>query len=299
MTAQIWRRTVLTACVAAGLMGAVASAAQATSIKEFPVTIHTGSNPFAVTDGPDGNVWFVDDGTTKAIGKITPSGTITEYTSGLTHGTPNDITLGPDGNLWFTETGAAHERDREDHAERHDHRVPDGARRRRATGSSSGRITTSGSWTRRSTQIGRVIPSTGTITEFGTGSGMMLGAQLNALDVGPDGNLWFTDQGGAPPRIGKLTISAPDASPTKITEFPDPTLKLPTDITGGSDGNVWFTDNNANVVGRITPSGTYTFYGMGNGLQTNGIPDGITLGPDGNIWFTDALGVQSAAWSAR
>jgi streptogramin lyase len=277
----------MTALGAIAVGAAVPALAQATSISEFKLP--SGADPLAITEGPDGNVWFADGGTTKAIGRITPAGAITEFTSGLTHGTPNDITLGPDGNLWFTEVGAAT--------------------------NAIGRITPTGTITEfpltpgaagdgilvgpdhniwfmdiANNQVGRVIPSSGTITEFGMGSGMLPGAHLNAMDVGPDGNLWFTDQGGTPPRIGRLTISAPDASPTKILEFSNATLKLPTDITGGSDGNVWFTDNNASVVGRITPSGTYTFYGMGNGLQTNGIPDAITLGPDNQIWFTDAFG---------
>jgi virginiamycin B lyase len=57
------------------------------------------STPGPITSGPDGNVWFTEFG---AVGRITPSGIITEFP------TPNPsipfvITTGPDGNLWFTE----------------------------------------------------------------------------------------------------------------------------------------------------------------------------------------------------
>ena len=277
MTAQIWRRTVLAACLAAAWTAGLASAAQAISIREF--ALPSGSDPFAIAAGPDGNLWAADSGT-KAIWKITPAGGLTKYTQGLNLGKPADITAGPDGNVWFSEIGG--------------------------TTNAIGRITPNGTITEYPMQgssdtimvgpdkniwfldggvekIGRVIPSTGQLDEFGTLNGLMPGAHLNALASGPDGNLWFTDQGGAPPRIGKITPTG------TITEFPDMTLKLPTDITAGADGNVWFTDNNAEVVGRIAPgTGTYTFYGLGNGLQMNGIPDGITVGPDGNIWFTDA-----------
>jgi hypothetical protein len=54
-----------------------------------------------ITAGPDGNLWFVENNGNK-IGKITTSGTITEYA--LPSGRwPEGITAGPDGNLWFTE----------------------------------------------------------------------------------------------------------------------------------------------------------------------------------------------------
>jgi streptogramin lyase len=56
--------------------------------------------PFEITAGPDGNLWFTENG---KIGKITTGGTITEYGGSLSH--PHGITAGPDGNLWFTEFG--------------------------------------------------------------------------------------------------------------------------------------------------------------------------------------------------
>ena len=50
-------------------------------------------------------------------------------------------------------------------------------------------------------------------------------------------------------------------------------------IATGSDGNVWFTAGNR--TGRITPSGTITFFDL------PGITDAssIVAGPDGNLWF--------------
>ncbi len=52
---------------------------------------------------PDGNLWLAEFGG-QNIGKITASGTITEYSS--TGGYPYFICAGPDGNLWFTENSA-------------------------------------------------------------------------------------------------------------------------------------------------------------------------------------------------
>jgi hypothetical protein len=57
----------------------------------------------AITSGPDGNLWFTDYDA-GAVGRITPSGVITEFSAGLTANIgPWGITSGPDGNLWFTD----------------------------------------------------------------------------------------------------------------------------------------------------------------------------------------------------
>ena len=60
-----------------------------------------------ITTGPDGALWFTNY-TQNKIGRITTTGTITEFTipstmpDGVTSG-PTGITAGPDGALWFTE----------------------------------------------------------------------------------------------------------------------------------------------------------------------------------------------------
>jgi streptogramin lyase len=53
------------------------------------------------TATPDGNLWFTDM-TSSKVGKITTSGTITEYALPASSG-PHEIAAGPDGNLWFTD----------------------------------------------------------------------------------------------------------------------------------------------------------------------------------------------------
>jgi streptogramin lyase len=58
-----------------------------------------------ITNGPDGNVWFTEEFGNR-IGRITPSGAISEFSVGITaNANVADITTGPDGNLWFTENG--------------------------------------------------------------------------------------------------------------------------------------------------------------------------------------------------
>ncbi len=56
-----------------------------------------------ITEGTDGRLWFTETFNNR-IGAISTSGTITEYSNGITSGAGlTDITFGPDGNLWFTE----------------------------------------------------------------------------------------------------------------------------------------------------------------------------------------------------
>src|SRR2546428_13340694 len=59
-------------------------------------------------------------------------------------------------------------------------------------------------------------------------------AQPIEIVLGPDGNLWFTEQNTS--AVGRVT---PDGV---ITEFPTPTSGFPDDISAGPDGNVWFTE---------------------------------------------------------
>jgi len=64
----------------------------------------------------------------------------------------------------------------------------------------------------------------------------------------------------------------------------------PVGITAGPDGNLWFAATDVNMIGRITPAGSFTEFplpttcGSSNGCG----PYAITAGPDGNLWFTEA-----------
>jgi streptogramin lyase len=75
-------------------------------VTEFLVT-NPGAFPYFITTGADGNVWFTDIGTTTvAIGRITPTGAITEFP--LSSGSnPYGIVAGPDGNVWYADNGGS------------------------------------------------------------------------------------------------------------------------------------------------------------------------------------------------
>jgi streptogramin lyase len=232
------------------------------------------SQPNGITEGPDKNLWFTDLESGK-IGKITTSGTITEYSlpSLPEESRPVGIAVGPDKNLWFTDYGSG----------------------------KIGKITTSGAITEYSieypipsavqpsgivagpekedlwfadygtSRIGKITTS-GTITEYS----LPEHSKPYGIAAGPDGNVWFADYGTS--KIGKITTSG------IITEYSLPSGSVPDGITAGPDGNLWFTDRETSKIGKITTSGTITEYSL---LKGESKPYGITTGPDGNLWFTD------------
>ena len=59
--------------------------------------------PHGIVAGPDGNLWFTE--LADRIGRITPSGTVTEFSAGISSARQPDRVSpsGPDGNLSFTE----------------------------------------------------------------------------------------------------------------------------------------------------------------------------------------------------
>lgn len=128
-------------------------------------------------------------------------------------------------------------------------------------------------------RIGRVGPD-GTVTGFTIPTEA---ANASGITIGPDGNIWFTEQGAA--RIGRMTPGG------RFTEFPLGSPGYPRGIVAGPDGNLWFTvptPDGSDWIGRITPTGTVTRFPLGG---HHAGPGDITVGPDGNLWFSRGGGV--------
>ena len=102
------------------------------------------------------------------------------------------------------------------------------------------------------------------------------------MTVGPDGNLWFTEE--APSRVARLNVTGPGGP--QATEFSAgiTTGGQPEGITAGPDGNLWFTEFSGSRIGRISPSGVVKEFGAG--LTPGSMPLGIATGPDNFLWFT-------------
>jgi streptogramin lyase len=289
-----WRRG-RWSCVAVGVallatavslaVTASVSTAAVGEITEFSDGLDQEGSPQSMTSGPDGQLWFTSsvNAAPNTVGRITTTGSITEFPAPSDYVPVESIARGPDGNLWVTDPTKA-----------------------------INRVTLTGEWTEFSDgprvelrpfsiargpdgnlwftvqggeprAIGRITP-TGQITEYLVG--LNAGSFPYGITAGPDGNVWFTDA-GTTPAIGRITPSG------QITEFaaglgPGSVIER---IAQGPDGNLWFTNRGTQAIGRITPTGEITEFT--EGLGPNSRPKGITPGPDGNLWFTDRGSVSS------
>ena len=77
------------------------------TVTHFPIL--SGNAPAYITAGPDGALWFTErsfgsSGNDLTIGRVTTSGTVTEFPDTVPGSAPLAITTGPDGALWFTES---------------------------------------------------------------------------------------------------------------------------------------------------------------------------------------------------
>lgn len=96
----------VTTTIAVGLVLSVGSAALAAPIgmlKQFKVPT-ANSQPRAITNGADGNLWFTEGteftNSPAKVGRTTPAGTITEFTVDCAFCILTDIAQGPDGVLY-------------------------------------------------------------------------------------------------------------------------------------------------------------------------------------------------------
>ena len=101
-----------------GGSGAIGRITTTGSLSEYvlPTPVGDYSGAGDITVGVDGNLWFTwvtwgaaetPGAASSSVGRITPSGTITEFPVSSANGwPPGGIASGPDGALWFTESYA-------------------------------------------------------------------------------------------------------------------------------------------------------------------------------------------------
>lgn len=243
------------------------------TVTEFPVPTDDSYVSDIIT-GPDGNLWFTEQGDFRnegamqagKIGRILPRApyTITEFNTADPQNRPRpfQIVTGPDRNLYFTESCTLG--------------FPGIASCPSTAGSagSVGRITPFGSNARIQasvTQVAHPTPCSPVVCN-----------SLADITVGPDRNLWLTDN----TNIDRLTVPG-----YNLAEFPVPDGAHPPFITTGIDGNLWFTGGGGttgNQFGRISPRDPRNIK-LYPASPTNPAPNtqGIMTGPDGNLWFAE------------
>ncbi|MEI7779084.1 MAG: fibronectin type III domain-containing protein [Actinomycetes bacterium] len=248
-------------------------------VSEF-LTPTANSGPTMVAAGPDGSMWVTEgDDAVSRIARVSPSGTIAEFSAGITPGSgPSAIVAGPDGAMWFTEnsdrigrittTGVVTEYSAGMTTGSHPAGIAvgaDGAMWFTENGTSS---------------IGR-ITKTGVITEYS--AGISPSSALVGIAAGSDGALWFIEL--LANKIGRI-----DATTHVVTEYPVLSSNTsPWGITAGPDGALWFTEVAGNRIGRIDPT-TKVVTEYATGITPSSYLLGIAPGPDGALWFSEAQG---------
>ncbi len=263
-------------------------------ITSYTTGLNAGSKPTAIALGADGNLWFTDQGSTPAIGKINPSsGAITEYSTG-SGSMPTSIVSGPGDYsigsvMWFTDPAKHALGEINSGGTITEHTSDIGLSASNTPyGIALGRDGNIWFTDTATNKLGRLLINAMAVTE--TSAGLPGAATPTALTSSGDGDLWFTDPGTD--AVGKFnpTSYTSNATETTIPAAPG-TSSVPLAITEGADGNVWFTysDGASNIVGKITPSGTFTADSL---LTVSAVPAGIVGGPDGAAWVTESAGQQ-------
>jgi streptogramin lyase len=212
-------------------IGRITTTGQVTT---FPVPLPWYESAHGIIVGPDGALWFT---TSRDIWRITTAGQPTAFLNPDQNATMEGITAGPDGALWFTEYDSA------------------------TTNDMVGRLTTSGSFTQRTT----------------------LGPYFFDIVAGSDGALWSSGlschcypQQAIFARVttgGNVSVSAPVPGVFYYNSF----------LTAGPDGNIWFAQRITNIVGEIL-------------LQKSPITSATLNGPTGNNgWYRGGVTVTLSA----
>ena len=161
--------------------------AQASLVTEFSTGLTALNAPADIAPGPDGNLWFTEQGLLPGVGKITPAGTITEYPAALLT-VPGDIVGGEDGGVWFTQDGLSESIARidPDTGAIVEHAVPSGANVTGLDADDEGNL-----WFGEADKgmLGRIAPD-GQVTEFD--ADLSGDETIKDVAVGPDGWIWFT-----------------------------------------------------------------------------------------------------------
>lgn len=169
-----------------------------------------------------------------AIARVSPAGQVAEFPIGGGL-VPTSITAGPDAHLWF--------------------------------------VGSIGAFVAQRQELSRVSTD-GVIEDVLSVQNPQGVSAPSSIITGPDGNLWYADNGYS--EIARVTLA-----PLARTVFP---FVGPSELAAGPDGNIWITAYGRRIIARLTPAGAFTEFELPTPRSN---PFGIVAGPDGNLWFTE------------
>lgn len=173
--------------------------------------------------------------------------------------------LGPDDRVWFSESGTSKLGAVTTAGVLTEYPMVPDSRPNAIVVGPDGNI-----WTGGAGQILRVTTS-GKFTSY-----PIAGAHIGGMIVGPDNDLWFTDDGND--RVGFITTQG------IVTSYAAPAGTSPTQIATGGDGNLWVTDSNGSIL-RVSTAGGFTQYTTG--ITAGAHPQAIVSASDGYLYFTE------------
>ena len=257
--------------------------------------------PWWITPGREGNMYWTTS-QANSVGAVTTAGSSTHtFFGGGNPAKPFAAVTGPDGNIWMTEPrdgtalglgtsdGVSHAVPGSPPTIDNSFRLTGNADPFGIAAGSGGAAAGPSLWATEWTgnRIARLIPVCA-----GPACGAVVreyaprpaGSKPYAITLGPDGNMWFTNEGSGtigrfPPPAGTSTDEI------VVTEFPLPADAIsPQAIAAGPDGNMWIGaagGSNPSIV-RMNMAGAVT----GQYPVPIGRPNNIVPGSDGNLWFS-------------
>ena len=114
---------------------------------------------------------------------------------------------------------------------------------------------------------------------------MVPGADLGStheITLGPDGNLWFTQQTQG--ELGRLTPSG------QITLYSTGVGSGPHGIGFDKEGRLWITRQFSNTISEVDIKGTVHIVANHVIPYADAMPHGLTVASDGKVWFTGREG---------
>jgi virginiamycin B lyase len=267
------------------------------ALAEFPFV--GDEPPASIALGPEGGIWLALDEVPGRLDRMTTQGTVNgefvlptgpEEDVASFINSPTNVALGGNGDMWFANRGLDAER-----RPLIGYTTPTGVTEEfpipsffGANAIARGQGTTM--WYTAEESLVRVT-SRGDITQFRVeqeaDDTRDESSMPEALTLGPEGDMWFTDLSESETGQNFVGRTTPSGHSEKW-ELPA-AFHTPSAIAVGAEGDIWFTEW-PDGIARISPPGIITEYLV---PSVSGDEYGLALGPDGNMWFSeqeDALG---------
>lgn len=231
----------------------------------------------SITAAGDGYLYFTEPNANR-LGRINENGEISEEVLPNPGSGPRAIVTAADGTLWFSEEGG----DRIAHffpavGLLRERQLAPGARPTGIAARGDGTI-----WLAEPGRGGFAVATWATGSEFEI---PFPDAEPNDVVTGPEGNVWFTEEGG--PWLGRVTSAAQTSG--RFERLGVPALRSTQRLAFGPSGDFWFTTGSR--IGSASPDyWTSDLACLPGGCDLT--PAALAAGPDGKLWYSTAPGAN-------